>query len=150
MISTVEDEFVSELQDASALAIWQCELSDGSVVSMDDGRPGIEPRSAWLRLAAYLKSSGLKIVGMWLKFRTNCDKNILPRNADGYFFSKNVIDALGRSDDEGGRQASPFFYIVGALVNGKIEVQRYSIPSLTLIDTEIRDPETARESLIRN
>lgn len=146
MISTAEDEYINELQDASALAIWQCELSDGSIVSMDDGRPGITPRSAWLRLFTHLKQTGLKIVGMWLKFRTNCDKNILPRNADGYFFAKNVIDALGRGSGE----ASPFFYIVGALVNGKLEVQRYSVPSLTLIDTETRDPETARESLIRN
>jgi hypothetical protein len=45
-----EDEYVTELQHDRATAIWLVKLDDGSVIAMDDGRPGENPSSAWIRL----------------------------------------------------------------------------------------------------
>lgn len=139
-----EDDFTRELQDDRATALWKVKLSDGSIATMDDGRPGEAQPSAWIRLGEYIRERKLRIVKLWLKFRDNVDENMLPENAEGYFFSKNAIgDVMGGSN-------TLMFYIVGAVVGGKLTVMRYSSPSLILVDVEEREMEKLGETLIRN
>src|SRR4051812_18382888 len=110
------DDYVRELQEDHATAVWVAELSDGSTVYMDDGRPGVTPHSAWLRLAGHLAKSGLGIRELWLKFRSN-ELRILPSGAAGYFFSKSVVGLLYEC-------SSLSFYLMGVLTGDKVVVQR--------------------------
>ncbi len=139
-----EDDFTRSLEDDHRTALWQARLSDGSVVTMDDGRPGIEPPSAWIRLRDYLLETKLSIVGLWLKFRSNRDENILPANAQGYFFTKSIMSSL----DPGSLPV--FFYMVGYLVGDTLTVERWDMPALILVEREIRSLDGVEEQLIRN
>lgn len=139
-----EDEYTRALEDDSATALWQAHLSDGSTVTMDDGRPGLVTSSAWIRLARYLEASSLRIVSLWLKFRSNCDKSILIPNAAGYFFSKQI---MGEMTD--GSQV--LFYLIGAIEeNGELWVEQWSVPSLELVSREKRPFDSIKpEQIIR-
>lgn len=137
------DGYVEELQVDRGEAVWRAELSDGTVATMDDGRPGCEPRSAWLRLAAHCEDRGLSVVKLWLEFRSNAARDILPERADGYFFSKCVLGMFNAAD-------TLSFYLVGSLHQGKLVVQRWKVPELLLLDVEERDAGYSGPCLIRS
>lgn len=139
-----EDDFTRMLEEDSGTALWQALLSDGRVVTMDDGRPGEEIHSAWIRLGHYIRQTGLRINKLWLKFRCNRDENILAGCADGYFFSKSIMSEMN-SDSPG-----LMFYLVGTLVGDALYVERWSVPSLILIDRECRSLDKVESQLIRN
>ncbi len=141
-LSFADDDYIRELQDDRGMAVWRARLSNGQGVVMDDGRPGVEPVSAWLRLADHCCQTGAHLTKLWLSFRTNVHQDILPENADGYFFCKS---ALGQ---RGSRQTH-MFYLVGALTNGVLTVQKWRVPSLTHVANDVRDPHAAPECLIR-
>lgn len=137
------DEYLQMLQLEQRQALWEAELDDGTLVYQDDGRPGIYPASAWVRLGDYLRRTGKTIIRLGLRFRTNRLTNILPQKASAYFFSKNDIGFLHSGD-------TLHFYLLGALQNGKLRVQRWSVPELLLISEEERDPASCGENLIVN
>jgi len=140
---TGEDEFTRELETDHKLALWRVELSNGKVIVQDDNRPGVEPHSAWLRLAEHIRREGLAICRMWLQFRSNQRREILPANAEGYYFCKSALGMMNSN-------STLFFYLVGYLQNGKLVVQRWAVPELLLVETMERDPAKAGECLIRN
>lgn len=73
---------------------WQVQLSDGQVVFQDDGRPGIEPASAWIRLGNCLKQHpDIGIVRFGVYFRNN--SHFLPDEKAGYYFSKGLLQGVG-------------------------------------------------------
>ncbi len=137
------DDFTKELEVDCQQALWRAELSNGEIIIQDDSRPGCDPPQAWLRLATYLQQTTLRIVNLWIQFRSNSAKDILPKNADGYFFCKR---ALGNS--AGG--ATYHSYLLGALVDGKLTVQTWHVPELVLDNIEEREPEKAGVCLILN
>jgi len=138
-----EDDYVRELQLDKRTAIWVAELTNGETVYQDDYRPGVSPHSAWLRLASYLRGQeGLGIRKLYLKFRSNIHRNILPEDAEGYFFCKSILGNFGHSDRLS-------FFLLGHLTNGQVMVQKWSVPELIHQSTEIRDP-LNNDCLIRN
>lgn len=142
IVCTEPDAFV-QLRWLSQ-ASWIAELSDGSLVYQDDGRPGQEQsRPAWLRLGDHLKATGLSIVELWLRFREH-DRHPLPRNAPGYFCRQ----SWGGFPSSGVTQR---FLLIGYLTDSQIVVQHWSNPGLTLVEVDYRDPrdvEKVGESLL--
>jgi hypothetical protein len=139
-VSFCEDEWLRDCQDAGR-PLWVASLSDGREFWADDGRPGAEPHSAWLRLKALVEREELRVVGLRLKFRS-VQKSPLPAYADGYFFSKGLVAAMGG--------AQTHFFLVGALVDGALRVQKWQVPEMILFEEEERDARLAGDSLIRN
>lgn len=142
MLTFEEDDYVRELQDSKRKAPWRAELSDGRVAVMDDGRPGVRPHSAWLRLADFLKGTGLRVRRLWLGFRSNQHRGILPLDADGYYFRYQAVRYIGEEQMD--------FVLLGALNSGNLVVQRWQVPEMVLVDVEARDPAGAGPSLILN
>ncbi len=78
-VSLSPDDYVEEMQERR-YAVWIAKLTDGTSVWMDDGRPGVRPDSAWLRLCDYVAVHKLRIVDIDLKFRTNRICNSIKRS----------------------------------------------------------------------
>ncbi len=140
MICLSEDDYVRELQDRGT-ALWLASLSDGTTAFMDDGRPGLGEHSAWVRLATHVREGGLRLRGLSLRFRGHREAGILPDDADGYYFCKSALGTFGQDVTMG-------FYLVGALRGRRMEVQRWSVPELILVEREERDPARAGKCLI--
>jgi hypothetical protein len=90
MICTERDNYIVNYQECNPS--WIVRLSSGLAVFQDDGRPGVTPESAWLRLRAHCQETGDYITEMKIKFRSNV--HVLPANADGYYFSKGARGGL--------------------------------------------------------
>jgi hypothetical protein len=76
---------------------WRADLSDGTSVFQDDGRPGNSIQSAWERLRIYTKEKSLSLVSMSLIFRDHVES--VPTGQDGYYFSKGVRATPGWSKE---------------------------------------------------
>lgn len=119
-----DDEFVRDRLR------WVVQLNNGEMIYEDDGRPGIEPTSAWVRLKAYCTANGLHITSMWLQFRSN--RVSIGEDAPGYFFSKMAFGVWGEAESYQG-------YIAGVYDGvGNVTIQRYRVPGLELMG----EPET--------
>jgi hypothetical protein len=138
-----EDDYTRSLETDRRQALWRAELSDGRVVVMDDGRPGVSPDSAWLRLAEEVRRTGVRIRRLWPQFRSNAQHDALPADADGYFFCKSAVGIWGLAD-------TLQFMLVGSLQGTNLVIQKWSVPELILVEVETRDPKLAGDCLIRN
>jgi DNA-binding NarL/FixJ family response regulator len=138
-----EDDYTRELETDHGQALWRAELSDGRVVVMDDGRPGVDPPSAWLRLADEVRRTGVRVVRLWPQFRDNAQRDCLPANAEGYFLAKAALGMWGLAN-------TLHFMLVGYLQGDEIVLQRWSVPELILVEVERRDAKAAGDCLIRN
>jgi len=137
MICTERDEFVINRQEL--FPCWTVSLNSGVTVYQDDGRPGVEPYSAWERLYNHCKENNDYITDMVIRFRSNIHR--LPPNADGYFFAK------------GARAGFAFptmdLFFVGTLQNGKLLVTCWKTPEMLKEETEERNPDEVGICLIR-
>lgn len=142
MISFSYDEYIQDMQD-QGIVIWVAELSDGRSVYMDDGRPGAEPYSAWLRLRHFLRSEvTLRVNTIYLRFRSNVVREITPYRADGYFFVKKLMGEWGSEKPIG-------FYILGHMNGDKIITTEWKVPELLKVEDSSRETDLDCESLIR-
>ncbi len=144
-IALSKDSYIEELEIDKGEAIWVAGLSDGTTVYQDDNRPGVEPKSAWVRLKSHIQNNDCTIQSLYLSFRGQKQSVDLPNNAEGYFFCKSIIGIYG--EDKSINCA-----LIGYLdkQNGKIIIQKWSVPELILLSTEERDEKLAEEALIRN
>lgn len=133
-ICTTDDDYTREHMR------WVVELSNGLTVYQDDGRPGCYPESAWIRLKKYLSETEESIENMYLQFRSHIESP-LPKHADGYFFS-HCVAGVSFSHE------TIRFYLVGALQNNKLIVQKWVVPEILLCETEERDIDKAGDCLI--
>lgn len=133
-VCTIDDEYVRDRMR------WVVTLSNGQIVYEDDNRPGLEESSAWKRLKTYCNSHNLYIVEMWLQFRSN-RVLIEPKNAAGYYLIKAAIGIWGDTETH-------HVYVAGALVNGKIQTNRWKVPELVLLEKGMREPDYHSPSLI--
>ena len=132
MICTVCDDFVPELR-------WIVELSNGLTVYQDDGRPGLEPASAWIRLKSYLQEYSLvKIEKFRIEFRSHIE--YLPDRQEGYYFSLGVGATWGGSTDR--------HFNTGILVGDEIRIITWKVPELIVFSTETRKKEQGGQCLI--
>jgi hypothetical protein len=130
-----ENDAVREAQDAGR-AVWVAGLSDGSRVFQDDadGEWG-----AWPRLADYLRATGLAIVSLSLKFRSQWLR-AAPENAPGYYVSRGVMGVVG------GEMGA--FVAVGWVHGDRLRVLRVHVPELLVFCEEDRDIPTDDPRLI--
>ena len=136
------DDFVME-QEYAGQAHWFVQLSSGEEVVQDDGRPGLFPVSAWLRLKERVERERLRIERIGLRFRSHIVRDVLPTYAEGYCFLRASLAAFGSPE-------SADFYVVGCLKQGVVHARRFSVPELVLIDESERTPESVGETLILN
>ena len=120
-------------------ARWEVVLNNGETIYQDDGRPGLDPSSAWIRLYNRCVNEGLYIIEMRFGFRNNMKS--LPSNMDGYYFSHGAVGALGNT-------RSFSFFMVGFLDNGILRVTQWKTPEMLENHTEIRNVEQAGQCLI--
>lgn len=113
---------------------WVAELSNGLTVYQDDGRPEVDPPSAWIRLRNYLKETGEYIKKMYLQFRSHIETP-LPEGAEGYYFSHMLLTAAGAK-----RNAT--FFVIGYLRGESIYIQKWKVPELQFVDAELRNRHT--------
>lgn len=137
-----QDDYICSLMDQKLQPVWHARLSNGLTIIQDDGRPGMNIPSAWIRLGIYCKEQAVQIEKLWVKFRSNVVDE-LPEFADGYFFSKGAIKTLD-SDK------CLFSYLLGYQAGNQVCVNRYSTPALILVEQSWRPAEDIQEALIRN
>lgn len=134
MVCIQEDDFIFEKLR------WIAELSNGQRVYQDDGRPGLQEYSAWIRLKDYCKQEGIYITNLYLQFRSN-HVHPLPAKAEGYFFShKSAIFSWG-GETYG-------FYLVGHVEGDVIKVKEYKVPELILFREEERSVDSGKGNII--
>lgn len=137
------DAYVECLEDEKVMAVWFATLSNGQVVYQDDFRPGQTPPKAWDRLATYVAGSGLSITNLGMQFRTHVIHNIVPPNAQGYYYRGAALRSIDTPNTIN-------LVLVGALVDGVLDVETWHTPELILFDQETRDPSESEGSLILN
>lgn len=134
-VCKAEDDFVFERPR------WLAHLSNGERVIQDDGRPGIDPPQAWIRLGNYCRQNKVHIVNLTLQFRSHHEAP-LPANAPAYFFA-NKITAV-----QGGTQFMSL--AIGYLVpdSQQVIVQDWIVPELICIGQEARQLEHIKPDFI--
>ena len=133
LVCTVNDGFLGDQTG------WWVELNDGQRAYMDDGRPGLQERSAWLRLIEYCKQTGLYPINFVIQFRDHAES--LPAHAEGYFFS---LGALG------GTQMTETFslFVTGYKVGNIVKVRKWKVPEIIVISDEDRLFEDCKHLMI--
>jgi hypothetical protein len=101
-------------------AVWVAELDDGRLFYQDDGRPGCEAASAWSRL----KASKERVVGLSLCFRSRTLRDIVPRWARGYYFSRSVVVFDGQSNP---------CYVLGHVEGDRVVLKTVMVPQLLFL-----------------
>ena len=134
------DLYFGELADTNC--VWTVTLSNGEKIFQDDGRPGVEESSAWIRLGRYCRNNSLSIVKMILSFRSN--EILVGENARGYYFCKGLSALLFSNE-------SNDLYMAGTLNDeGSLIVNRWKVPELFSEGSESRNPAVAGDCLITN
>ena len=119
-VCIVDDEFVREIPR------WTADLSDGTTVYMDDGRPGVQPESAWLRLREHINTNSLRINAIWLQFRSHRFQVGWP-DAEGYYFAKWIQQTWGDAHATHG-------FVFGEIRDGKLTTRTWKTPELVLVE----------------
>ena len=110
--------------------IWFVDLNNQERIFMDDGRPGVDPYQAWIRLKNYIRKNGLHIVRMYIKFRSHIECT-LPENADGYFFKQKAVGNVS--------SGQTFNYmLIGYLEGDFVYIEEWKTPELIQTNTEKR------------
>lgn len=136
-ICTVWDDWMQERKELST--IWSVELTDGTWVYQDDGRPGVYPESAWTRLKQYCHDNTLGIKFMRISFRSHIKD--VGKDAQAFFFCKSVLGGLFSAKNI-------HYYIVGTVQNGILTTKKWEVPALLPHEEEIRDIDKYEECLI--
>jgi hypothetical protein len=137
-----EDDFVLSLQDERRTPVWEVRLSDGTTAYLDDGRPGADPPQGWLRLRAHVLSRGLRATSARLRFRSHSTQPLALAGADGLYFRKRAVAILGQEDNL-------YYYLLGSLKDGLVNVQCWQVPELILFHEFVRPASDDDPSLIR-
>jgi hypothetical protein len=117
--------------------LWFVDLNNNERIWMDDGRPGISPPQAWLRLRDYLDETSASIVRMYIKFRSHLELP-LPDNAPGYFFCNKAFAIWGSSD-------TIHSFMIGFFDGEGIHIQEWQVPTLIQTGFDYRLPSQLKE-----
>lgn len=125
--------------------IWVVHLNNGETIYQDDGREGEAEPSAWIRLRQYVTANNLRIERMELVFRVHSRGNVVEMapNADGYYFAYGALAQMGTPGTHS-------LYVTGHLWEGRLCIQKWSVPALEQIEEEVREPDLTSLSLIVN
>ena len=128
-VSKELDSYVNQYADCNP--IWIAKLSNDETVYQDDGRPDVEPESAWLRLKEYCESNNLYIKSMQVRNRSHVED--VGSGHDGYFFCKGAGALLFQD-------LTVHTFNIGHLENEKLYVRTWRLPELVPERFEERDP----------
>tara|TARA_R100000008_G_C3577865_1_gene166419 strand:+ start:1088 stop:1570 length:483 start_codon:yes stop_codon:yes gene_type:complete len=131
------DDYINVYADKNPL--WIATLSNGEQVYQDDGREGIEPASAWVRLKQYCSINDLYIESIKLRNKSHIEE--LGSGHDGYFFCKSA-GALLFGD------MTQHSFVFGTLTGEKLSVRKWRLPELVPESVEERDPYENPEFII--
>lgn len=134
------DEFIIDKDET----IWVVELSNGEKIYQDDGRYGFYDK-AWLRLMDYCYNNNLKILKLWITFRSHTEF-IFENDGDGIFFRQGILAQIGYARK---------LYIFGIVKDDKIYAQYWRIPEVIWEDSvfdkiEVRPVEGNESTIIWN
>jgi len=124
---------------------WVVELSNGETVWQDDGRPGLDEDSAWVRLKNYCENNGYTIKSMRLQFRNNKPEQVYS-GGESYFFSKLIRASFGTSKND--QVLNTHYYLVGMQKDGAVYIDKWLVPALVVQDTYVRSVYDCQENLI--
>tara|TARA_R110000765_G_scaffold93225_7_gene175808 strand:- start:21742 stop:22275 length:534 start_codon:yes stop_codon:yes gene_type:complete len=133
------DDYLGKFAEKNA--IWYVTLSNGETVYQDDGRPNVEPSSAWVRLKDYCGENNVYIEEMFLKYRSNVIKTA--SNVKGYYFCKSVSGLLFSDETR-------HSYVVGSVDGDKVSISSWKTPELTPEFSEIRPRPDSDECIIES
>ena len=131
------DSYVNQYADSNP--IWIATLSNGDTIYQDDGRPDVEPSSAWVRLRLYCQQNDVHIINMQVRNRSHVED--IGADHDGYFFCKGA-GALIFGD------ITMHTFNIGVLNEGKLKVRTWRLPELIPERFEERDPYASPECII--
>jgi hypothetical protein len=137
IVSKEEDEWLRDRYEDSSR--WIVHLSNGERVIQDDGRPGVTPESAWLRLQKYCEINKVHIKSMYVQFRSHIEH--MPNDRDGYYFCKAILG-------EWGATRAVQMYNIGSVCNNQVEVIKWRIPELIPFGDEVRTIEECEKFII--
>lgn len=132
------DKYIEDLDKPH----WFADISDGTRIFGDDGRPGLEPNS-WYRLRDYLYQNGLYIKKLFIRFRSHVEE--IGESDIGYIFRKGILAAVVNGQNF-------HRFIVGVVREDGVHVQVWNVPELIKDDSEseVRTIESVKESIIWN
>ena len=136
-VSKEFDTYINVYADNNPL--WIVTISNGETIYQDDGRPNIEPASAWVRLKKYCEENNLYITNM--KVRNKSHVEDVGSDYDGYFFCKSA-GALMFGD------TTQHSFVLGFLEGEKLSVRKWRLPELIPEEIEERDPYDLPECII--
>lgn len=118
--------------------IVKATLTNGTEVFLDDGRPGAEPSSAWLRLRQYCLENGIKLDKLGVLCHTGYVQ-VVPDGQSEYFCISKMIWVSGASFD---------YIIFGYVTDGKIVTCSYNKNPFTFVEYGEREPQKYKDILI--
>lgn len=132
------DSYINQYADSNP--IWIAKLSNGETVYQDDGRPNVQPESAWLRMKQYCEENDLYIESIQVRNRSHVED--VGVGHDGYFFCKGAGALLFQD-------LTIHTFNIGHLEDEKLHVRIWRLPELIPERFEERDPyEVSHECLI--
>ena len=131
------DTYINVYADNNPL--WIATLSNGETIYQDDGRPNVEPASAWIRLKRYCKINDVYITNMKIRNRSHVQD--IGSDYDGYFFCKGAGGLLFGD-------MTLHTFIIGTLAGEKLSVKKWRLPELISEESEERDPYELPECII--
>lgn len=140
MLHTKETEYFRTLYHHHLEANWKAVLSNGEVFYQADYAGG----DSWIELQEYCNEKNLRLEHFMLEYFDNT-LNILPANAEGYFFRRGILseimcEALGDGSTTSFQGKRSKTFIIGYLKDGLLYTYQVKIPELiVMFGEEIRD-----------
>lgn len=126
---------------------WFAVLTNGQTI-YEDTRQDVEPRNSWLRLKKYCEFENLKVESLGLRFRSHIE---MIEKARGYYLAHGASGFLSLGDVLGMHDKPRDYdsYVVGRLMSdGKVYIQNWVKPELTVIDSSVRELAVCEKGLI--
>ena len=140
-VSKSIDTYVNVYGDSHPM--WIAKLSNGETIYQDDGRPEVEPASAWLRLKDYCDQEKIHVKSLLLKNKSNQIVAVEDDDNDGIFLTK-AAGAFLFGDE------TLQFFNVGVIKDGKAYLTKWKMPDMTKDVQEQREPKDCVEvSILR-
>ena len=130
-------QYLSHLHNVQLEPNWKALLSNDEIIYQDDYQG-----SSWRDLQEYCRENKVYPIHVTLEFWDNI-LNILPPNAEGYFYRKGILTELmcAANPQEGmpfqGNRAKTV--IVGYYKDKLLYTTTIRVPELQIWDTEVRD-----------
>jgi hypothetical protein len=119
---------------------WTAKLDNGLTIYQDDFRdydyPDERRYSSWTRLRAYCYEQNISVLDFVIQFRTH--REIIATSKYGYYFCKGIKAALFSEQNWHHFIVGRAFSNDSGQISDIIQVQRWAVPELILVEEETR------------